>query len=40
MTKQFDIENIKIKDKPDKSVTKIMIFYSDNTFDTFIAEKK
>lgn len=38
--KQPVIEKIICKDKPSKNVSKIMIFYSDNTFDTFIPEKK
>lgn len=32
-------ESIIIPDKPSKIVTKIMVFYSDNTYDTFIPEK-
>lgn len=37
--KQPVIEKIICQDKPSKSVSKIMIFYSDNTFDTFVPEK-
>lgn len=37
--KQPVIEQIVCADKPSKNVSKIMIFYSDNTFDTFIPEK-
>lgn len=37
--KQPVIEQIVYQDKPSKNVSKIMIFYSDNTFDTFIPEK-
>lgn len=33
------IEKIVCEDKPSKMVSKIMIFYSDNTFDTFVPEK-
>lgn len=38
--KQPIIEKIICQDKPSKNVSKIMIFYSDNTFDTFVPEKK
>lgn len=34
------VERIVYKDAPAKSVSKILIFYSDNTFDTFVLEKK
>lgn len=34
------IEQVKIIEAPVKTVTKIMLFYSDNTFDTFIPEKE
>lgn len=37
--KQPVIEKIISENKPSKNVSKIMIFYSDNTFDTFIPEK-
>lgn len=37
--KQPIIEKIICQDKPSKNVSKIMIFYSDNTFDTFVPEK-
>lgn len=37
--KQPVVEQIVYQDKPSKNVSKIMIFYSDNTFDTFIPEK-
>lgn len=37
--KHVGIENIVCENKPSKNVTKIMIFYSDNTFDTFVPEK-
>lgn len=37
--KQPVIEQITYQDKPSKNVSKIMIFYSDNTFDTFVPEK-
>ena len=33
------IEQVIQPDKPARNVTKIMIFYSDNTFDTFSPEK-
>lgn len=33
------IEKVICKEKPSKNVSKIMIFYSDNTFDTFVPEK-
>lgn len=38
-SKQPVIEKIMCENKPSKIVSKIMIFYSDNTFDTFIPEK-
>jgi len=34
------IEQVKIIETPSKKVSKIMLFYSDNTFDTFIPEKE
>lgn len=37
--KQPVIEQIIYPEKVSKNVSKIMIFYSDNTFDTFIPEK-
>ena len=30
---------VECQEKPSKNVSKIMIFYSDNTFDTFVPEK-
>lgn len=32
-------EQVMVVETPSKKVTKIMLFYSDNTFDTFIPEK-
>jgi bacteriophage CI repressor helix-turn-helix domain len=37
--KQPVIERIIREEKPSRNVSKIMIFYSDNTFDTFVPEK-
>ena len=37
-SKQAVIEHFIPIQKPDKSISKIMIFYSDNTFDTFVSE--
>lgn len=37
--KQPVIERIIQEEKPSRNVSKIMIFYSDNTFDTFVPEK-
>lgn len=37
--KQPVIEQVVFQDRPSKNVSKIMIFYSDNTFDTFVPEK-
>lgn len=37
--KQPVVEQVICQEKPSKNVTKIMIFYSDNTFDTFVPEK-
>ena len=34
------VEPIVYKDVPAKSISKIVVFYSDNTFDTFVLEKK
>ena len=34
------VERIVYKDVPAKSISKILVFYSDNTFDTFVLEKK
>ena len=34
------VERVVCKDAPAKKVSKIVIFYSDNTFDTFVLEKK
>lgn len=39
LPKQPVVEQIIYKDSPSKNVSKIMIFYSDNTFDTFVPEK-
>ncbi|WP_210095861.1 helix-turn-helix domain-containing protein [Parabacteroides goldsteinii] len=39
-TKQPVIEQIVCQDKPSRNVSKIMIFYSDNTFETFTPRKK
>lgn len=39
LSKQPAVEQIIYKDSPSKNVSKIMIFYSDNTFDTFVPEK-
>ena len=38
-SKQPVIEQIVLPEKPSRTVSKIMIFYSDNTFDTFTPEK-
>lgn len=38
-SKQPVIEQIILPEKPSRNVTKIMLFYSDNTFDTFTPEK-
>lgn len=38
--KQPEPEKITFIEKPSKNISKIMIFYSDNTFDTFVPEKK
>jgi hypothetical protein len=37
--KQPEQEPVVIKKNESKNVTKIMLFYSDNTFETFIPEK-
>ena len=37
---QAVVERIVYKDAPAKSISKIVVFYSDNTFDTFVLEKK
>ncbi|WP_297902209.1 helix-turn-helix transcriptional regulator [uncultured Parabacteroides sp.] len=37
--KQPMVEQVMCQEKPSKNVSKIMIFYSDNTFDTFVPEK-
>ena len=37
---QTVVERIVYKDVPAKSISKIVVFYSDNTFDTFVLEKK
>lgn len=38
-TKQPVLEKVICENTPSKIVSKIMIFYSDNTFDTFVPEK-
>lgn len=38
--KQPEAERIIYQERPSKNVSKIMIFYSDNTFETFTPEKK
>ena len=38
-TKQPVVEQIIQQETVTKKVSKIMVFYSDNTFDTFISEK-
>lgn len=37
--KQPVVEKVICQERPSKNVTKIMIFYTDNTFDTFVPEK-
>lgn len=37
--KSPDIENVMYEERSSKNVSKIMIFYSDNTFETFTPEK-
>lgn len=37
--KQPEIEKVIYKEPPAKTISKIMVFYSDNTFDTFVLEK-
>ncbi|MCC8172590.1 MAG: helix-turn-helix transcriptional regulator, partial [Parabacteroides sp.] len=37
--KQPEIEKVIYKETPSKTISKIMVFYSDNTFDTFVLEK-
>ena len=37
--KQPDIEQVIYEERASKNVSKIMIFYSDNTFETFTPEK-
>lgn len=39
MPKYQEYECVMHQNSTDKSITKIMVFYSDNTFDTFIKEK-
>ena len=34
------VEKVIIQEKPSKTINKIMVFYSDNTFDTFVLEIK
>lgn len=38
-TKTPVVETITRKETPARKISKIMVFYSDNTFDTFISEK-
>lgn len=38
--KQSEIEKVIFKETPPKTINKIMVFYSDNTFDTFVLEEK
>ena len=38
-TKPTVIEKVVCQEKPSKLISKIMVFYSDNTFDTFVPEK-
>ena len=38
--KQPEKEMVISVEKPAKNIAKIMVFYSDNTFDTFVLEKK
>ncbi len=33
------IEKVVMQEKPAKTITKIMVFYSDNTYDTFVLDK-
>lgn len=33
------IENVILKEAPPKIIAKIMVFYTDNTYDTFVLEK-
>ena len=33
------IERIVYQERPPKAISRIMIFYADNTFDTFVPEK-
>ncbi|WP_080905940.1 helix-turn-helix transcriptional regulator [Parabacteroides sp. Marseille-P3160] len=37
--KQAVIEQVAYKERPSKNISKIMIFYSDNTYETFTPEK-
>ena len=39
MSQNTVIEKLTYQENSCKKITKIMIFYSDNTFDTFISEK-
>ncbi|MDH6533478.1 XRE family transcriptional regulator [Parabacteroides sp. 52] len=38
-TKQANTEQVIIKEKPPKKITKIMVIYSDDSLETFIPEK-
>lgn len=40
ITQPTVVERIVYKDIPAKTISKIVVFYSDNTFDTFVLEKK
>ncbi len=33
------IEKVVVQEKPSKSISKIVVFYSDNTYDTFVLDK-
>lgn len=39
MVKQTVIEKVVVQEKPSRIISKIVIFYSDNTFDTFVLDK-
>ena len=40
VTQPTVVERIVYKDLPAKTISKIVVFYSDNTFDTFVLEKR
>ena len=40
VTQPTVVERIVYKDVPAKTISKIVVFYSDNTFDTFVLEKR